>query len=116
MGRVQWLLPQYQEDWFLARAVLRYRRFLHMRVLYPGVHLVAPLDVELIISAHKVELDKLLLGPLLPLPSPQDRVISIRPSVCLHQMTHPLNCCTSHSHTGICCSLCLGVLLRRRAT
>lgn len=49
----QWLLPHWQKDWFVARAVLRYRRFLHLRKLYPGVLLIPPLDVELVILAHK---------------------------------------------------------------
>ena len=51
---MQWLLPHYQKDWFVARAVLRYRRFLHLRILYPGLLLVPPLDVELVSLAHKV--------------------------------------------------------------
>lgn len=50
----QWLLPHWQKEWFVARAVLRYRRFLHLRTLYPGVLLIPPLDVELVILAHKV--------------------------------------------------------------
>ncbi len=50
----QWLLPQYQEDWFLARAVVRYRRFLHLQTLYPTLLLEPPLDVALIILAHQV--------------------------------------------------------------
>ena len=50
----QWLLPQYQEDWFLARAVVRYRRFLHLQTLYRTLLLEPPLDVALICLAHQV--------------------------------------------------------------
>ena len=51
----QWLLPQYQEDWFIARAVVRYRRFLHLQTLYPTLLLEPPLDVALICLAHQVQ-------------------------------------------------------------
>ena len=52
----QWLLPQYQQDWFIARAVVRYRRFLHLQTLYPTLLLEPPLDVALICLAHQVSL------------------------------------------------------------
>ena len=51
---LQWLLPHLQTDWFVARAVLRYRRFLHLQTLYPGVLMIPPIDVELVMLAHKV--------------------------------------------------------------
>ena len=47
-------LPHYREAWFLARAAMRYRRFLHLHRLHGRTTLIPPPDIDLCWRTHQV--------------------------------------------------------------
>ena len=59
-------LPHYREPWFIARAVQRYRQFLHLKVLHRRTFIVPPYDLDLLWHLHMVRargLFKMLRSP-----------------------------------------------------
>lgn len=53
---LQTSLPHYREAWCIARAVSRYRQFLHLHRLNPGRFIVPPYDVDLVWHTHMVRM------------------------------------------------------------
>lgn len=51
---LQTCLPHYREGWFIARAVARYRQFLHLHAITRGQFIVPPYDVDLVWHTHMV--------------------------------------------------------------